>query len=94
MKVPYYQAKCKKTGNLIEGFYFEMPRTTYCFNEDYDNLYVEIKSYLVFDVTTDWGLPNEIDMKEIDKTTLTQVGWIDTSKNRYKSAEWVEWIEK
>lgn len=36
MKIPYVEAKDSETGQIVKGFYFEYPETTYCFTEDYE----------------------------------------------------------
>jgi hypothetical protein len=68
--VKRYKAKAFNSDNWYDGFYFEMPRTTYCFKEDGDP---EIYSYLVDYRMTDWGLPNEPTIVRIDPDTLEEL---------------------
>lgn len=65
-----YKAQCLCTGQEAIGYYFEMPATTYCFEEDYKDNPVPIRHYLVGCRMTDWGLPNEPVLYEIDVNTL------------------------
>lgn len=73
-KPPKYRAKLKKNPEItIEGYYFEMKETTYCFTSDYERHPVPTHYYLMYERMTDWGLPNEFSMKEIDPDTLEPV---------------------
>ena len=93
MKIPYYRAKEKETGKYIEGFYFEYPSTTYCFSEDYKKHPVELIPCIIFHRMSDWGLPNRpMICNSIDKSTLEQIGWIDTDIETYKPMEWITHI--
>lgn len=86
MKIPYFSAIDKETGKEIKGFYFEYPSTTYCFKEDGNP---ELVSCLCSYRTSDWGLPNTpILCNSIDKSTLKQIGWIDT-ENNYAGKDWI-----
>lgn len=69
MKPPKFKA-VGFNGHQYEGYYFEMPETTYCFKEDGDP---KIKYYLVYYQMTDWGLPNEARLVEIDPDTLEEI---------------------
>jgi len=65
-----YKAKAKNKDCWFEGYYFEMPETTYCFEED-----GEIKTlyYLIVWEPTDWGIPNRMGAIEIDINTLEEI---------------------
>lgn len=69
-----YRAKLKSNSEItVEGYYFEMQETTYCFTEDYERNPVPTHYYLVCEHMTDWGLPNKAEMFEIDIDTLEEV---------------------
>ena len=94
MKIPYFEAIDKDTGDKVRGFYFEYPYTTYCFTEDYASHPAELVPCLVFSRMSDWGLPNHPMLcQNIDKSTLKQIGWVDTDKDFYKPKNWIEFIE-
>lgn len=65
-----YKAKIKNSNNWVEGYYFEMPETTYCFVEDGEP---NTKYYIVYHTMTDWNLPNDVRMIEIDPKTLEEI---------------------
>lgn len=94
MKIPYVEAKDSESDNLIRGFYFEYPATTYCFTEDYERgTKVKIIPCVMSYRMTDWGLPNvPIICKPIDKSTLKIIGYIDTDNDYYTPTNYV--IEK
>ena len=77
MQVPKFKAKALKRDVYVEGFYFEMAETTYCFAEDYKCHPVPTHYFIIMEGMTDWGLPNEAQMTEIDKSTLEQIGEVE-----------------
>ena len=49
-----YRAKLKSNSDItVEGYYFEMKETTYCFTSDYENHPVLTHYYLVCEHMTD-----------------------------------------
>lgn len=68
-----YKAKRLTDGREIEGYYFEMPETTYCFQEDYERNPVKTQHFLVSYHMNDWGLPNMPYLVEIDIDTLEEI---------------------
>lgn len=71
MKKPKkYKAKAKNSKHYYEGYYFEMPETTYCFDIDPKP---KILHFLVCHEMTDWGLPNKAVLVEIDMDTLEEI---------------------
>ena len=64
-----YRAKGLVDDKWYEGYYFEMPFTTYCFATDTKNP----TRYFIIDYRmTDWGLPNEMVAVEINIDTLEE----------------------
>lgn len=72
MREILFRAKQKDKGNWVEGYYIRQDETAYCFKEDYERHPENTKHYIVFDMPTDWGLPNRHLMAEIDPETLCQ----------------------
>lgn len=67
----------------VEGYYLSRKETTYCFTEDYEKNPVKTLHYIALDSMTDWGLPNEFRLFEIDPDTLCQcTGLIDKNENK------------
>lgn len=89
MKVPYFRAKSLE-GELVKGFYVELPETTYAFKEDYDSAPVSLIPFLVGYRMTDWGLPNRLVAVRIEKSSLEQVGFVETGIEYFKQKEWVK----
>lgn len=83
MREILFKAKIKSNGKWVEGFYCSKRDTTYCFTEDYESNPVETHHYILQDQMTDWGLPNQLTMYEIDPTTLCQFTGM-TDKNGKK----------
>lgn len=73
IKPKFYKAKIKNTEHEVRGAYYSFPETTYCFEEDYKNNPVETKHIIITHTMTDWGLPNELRVFEIDPNTLEEV---------------------
>lgn len=83
MREILFRAKQKDKGNWVEGYYIRQDETTYCFKEDYERHPENTKHYIVFDMPTDWGLPNRHLMAEIDPETICQyTGLKDKNGNR------------
>lgn len=83
MREILFRAKQKDKGNWVEGYYIRQDETAYCFKEDYERHPENTKHYIVFDMPTDWGLPNRHLMAEIDPETLCQyTGVKDKNGNR------------
>ena len=72
MREILYKAKRKDNGKWVEGYYYKMSETTYCFKEDYERKPVSEHHYILQERMTDWGLPNQIVQIEIDSETLCQ----------------------
>lgn len=78
MKVPYIKAIDKDTGKEVQGFYFEYPKTSYCFTEDYEKSPVETIPCVAFYTMTDWGLPNKPMLcQNIDKNSIKLIRYVD-----------------
>lgn len=90
MKVPIFKAHGDDTDREYQGFYFAMPRTTYCFSEDYKRFPVKICHFILFDEMTDWGLLNRPKSATIDPSTLVQIGYVDTDDVNYIPGEWIK----
>lgn len=52
------------------GFYCSRQETTYVFKEDYERNPVKTHHYIAVDSMTDWGLPNELRLHEVNPETL------------------------
>lgn len=72
MREILFKAKRKDNGKWVEGYYYKMSETTYCFKEDYERKPVSEHHYILQERMTDWGLPNQIVQIEIDSETLYQ----------------------
>ena len=59
MRNRIYRAKRIDNNKWVKGFYVERSQTIYCFKTDYLAHPDNTKGYILFDHTTDWGLPNE-----------------------------------
>ena len=92
MKIPYVEAKDSETGQIVKGFYFEYPETTYCFTEDYEREpKVKLIPCVMSHRMTDWGLPNVPTIcTPIDKSTLEIIGYIETDNNYYIPSSYVK----
>lgn len=74
MRLPNkYKAKGIDDDRLYEGYYFQFPKTTYCFTEDYERNPPKIIHGLIFHQMTDWGLPNKLEWAIIDPDTLEEI---------------------
>lgn len=72
MREILFKAKLKGRNQWIEGFYCSMRETTYCFAEDYERHPVPLHHLIAVDEMTDWGLPNQLRLYEIDPDTICQ----------------------
>lgn len=73
----------------IEGYYLSKEETTYCVKEDYERFPVKTLYYIAEECMTDWGLPNEFRLYEIDPETICQL--IQTDKVRVWENDIVRW---
>lgn len=80
MREILFKAKRLDNGEWVEGHYYKMPETTYCFKEDYEKNPVPIHHYIVFSRMTDWGMPNVLCQAEVVPETLCQYTGL-TDKN-------------
>lgn len=72
MREILFKAKRDGSGEWVEGFYYKMSETTYCFAEDYERNPVPEHHYILQERMTDWGLPNQMIQIEVDPETLCQ----------------------
>ena len=72
MREILFKGKRIDNGEWLEGYYYKMSETTYCFKEDYGRKPVPEHHYILQERMTDWGLPNQIVQIEIDSKTLCQ----------------------
>lgn len=78
-----FRAKRLDNGKWIEGYYYKMAETTYCFKEDYEKIPVPEHHFIIFTRMTDWGLPNQVCQVEIDPNTLCRfTGFYTKDKKR------------
>lgn len=72
MREILFKAKRIDNGEWVEGYYYKISETTYCFKEDYERKQVPEHHYILQERMTDWGLPNQMVQIEIDPKTLCQ----------------------
>lgn len=83
MREILFKGKRVDNKEWVEGYYYKMSETTYCFKEDYERKPVPEHHYILQERMTDWGLPNQIVQIEIDPKTLCQfTGLCDKNGNR------------
>lgn len=83
MRETLFKAKWKNSSEWVEGYYYKMSETTYCFKEDYERKPVPEHHYILQERMTDWGLPNQVVQIEIDPETLCQfTGLFDRYGNK------------
>lgn len=83
MREILFRGKRIDNGEWVEGFYYKMSETTYCFKEDYERKPVPEHHYILQERMTDWGLPNQMVQIEVDPETLCEYTGI-TDKNGNK----------
>ena len=66
---------------LVEGFYLKRKETTYCFTEDYEKYPVKTLHFIAEECMTDWGLPNDFRLYEIDPGTRCQYTGMNDKEN-------------
>lgn len=83
MREILFRGKQIDNGEWVEGFYYKMSETTYCFAEDYERNPVPEHHYILQERMTDWGLPNQIIQIEVDPETICQfTGMCDVNGNK------------
>lgn len=98
MREILFRAKLKdwktnpKHNRWIEGYYLKKEETTYCVKEDYERFPVKTQHYIAFETMTDWGLPNEFRLCEIDSNTICQL--VQTDKIRVWENDIIRWEDE
>jgi len=83
MREILFKGKRIDNGKWVEGYYYKISETTYCFKEDYERKPVPEHHYILQERMTDWGLPNQMVQIEIDPKTLCQfTGLCDKNGNK------------
>ena len=83
MREILFKAKRIDNGEWVEGHYYKMSETTYCFKEDYKRNPVQEHHYILQERMIDWGLPNQMVQIEIDPKTICQfTGLCDKNENK------------
>lgn len=83
MREILFKAKRIDNGKWVEGYYYKMSETTYCFKEDYKRKPVQEHHYILQERMTDWGLPNQVVQIEINPKALCQfTGLTDKNGNK------------
>lgn len=85
MRKILFKGKEKDSGRWYEGGYVRLDDTTFCFSEDYEHAQAEGRDprhhYIIFDQSTDWGLPNRHLQAEVDPDTVCEyIGIADKNK--------------
>lgn len=65
----------------VYGYYLSREETTYCCAEDYERSPVKTLHFIATEFSTDWGLPNEFRLYEIDPDTLCEYTGIHDNNN-------------
>lgn len=66
------KALTKTNRHIVEGYYIRQEEVSYCFKDDADEHPDNIKHFIVFDRSIDWGLPNEHIKAEVDADTVCE----------------------
>ena len=83
MREILFKAKRVENGEWIEGYYYKVQETVYCFEEDYEKNPVPIHHFIIFTRMTDWELPMQVYQTEIIPETLCQfTGLTDKNGNK------------
>lgn len=78
-----FRGKGKEDGRWRHGYYVKQCKTTYCITQDYASHPDNTKHFIVCDKMTDWGLPNEHKMFEVDPETVGEfTGLLDKDNHR------------
>nr|DAM72358.1 MAG TPA: YopX protein [Caudoviricetes sp.] len=72
MREILFKAKRVENGEWIEGYYYKVQETVYCFEEDYEKNPVPIHHFIIFTRMTDWELQMQVYQTEIIPETLCQ----------------------
>lgn len=92
MREILFKAKRVDNGEWVEGYYYKMSETTYCFKEDYERKPVPEHHYILQERMTDWGLPNQIVQIEVDLRTLCQfTGLCEKNENKIRENDIIKY---